>query len=140
MRRGAAGGPRPRLRAPAAPLGGHRDAAGRGVPARGRPGAPAPQAAVHGDLRKDRRPRAARAGAPLAGRRGMSSLLSQEIAGYLAVRRSLGFQMARPEKLLPQLAAYLEQAGAATLTTEHALAWAVLPGGSQNWHAYRLPA
>lgn len=68
----------------------------------------------------------------------MSGLLSREIAGYLAVRRSLGYQMARPEKLLPQLAAYLEQAGAATVTTEHALAWAVLPGGSQSWHAYRL--
>ena len=68
----------------------------------------------------------------------MSGLLSQEIADYLAVRRSLGFQMARPEKLLPQFAAYLEQAGAATVTTEHALAWAVLPGGSQSWHAYRL--
>jgi integrase len=68
----------------------------------------------------------------------MSGLLSREIADYLAVRRSLGYQMARPEKLLPQLAAYLEQAGAATVTTEHALAWAVLPGGSQSWHAYRL--
>lgn len=68
----------------------------------------------------------------------MTGLLSQEIADYLAVRRSLGFQMARPEKLLPQLAAYLEQAGAATVTTEHALAWAVLPGRSQSWHAYRL--
>jgi len=68
----------------------------------------------------------------------MTGLLGQEIADYLAVRRSLGFQMARPEKLLPQLAAYLEQAGAATVTAEHALAWAVLPGGSQTWHAYRL--
>lgn len=68
----------------------------------------------------------------------MTGLLSQEIADYLAVRRALGYQMARPGKLLPQLASYLEQAGAATVTTEHALAWAVLPGGSQSWHAYRL--
>jgi integrase len=68
----------------------------------------------------------------------MTGLLSREIADYLAVRRSLGYQMARPEKLLPQLAAYLEQAGAATVTAEHALAWAVLPGASQTWHAYRL--
>jgi integrase len=68
----------------------------------------------------------------------MTGLLSQEIADYLAVRRSLGYQMARPEKLLPQLTAYLDQAGAVTVTTEHALAWAVLPGGSQSWHAYRL--
>lgn len=68
----------------------------------------------------------------------MTGLLSKEISDYLAVRRSLGYQMARPGKLLPQLAAYLERAGAATVTTEHALAWAVLPGRSQSWHAYRL--
>jgi integrase len=68
----------------------------------------------------------------------MTGLLSQEVADYLAVRRSPGYQMARPEKLLPQLTAYLEQAGASTVTTDHALAWAVLPGGSQSWHAYRL--
>lgn len=68
----------------------------------------------------------------------MSGLLSREVADYLAVRRSLGYRMARPEKLLPQLAGYLERAGAATVTAEHALAWAVLPGGSPSWHAYRL--
>ena len=68
----------------------------------------------------------------------MSGLLSREVTDYLAVRRSLGFRMARPEKLLPQLAGYLERAGAATVTTEHALAWAVLPGGTPSWHAYRL--
>jgi integrase len=66
------------------------------------------------------------------------STLRQQIAGYLAVRRSLGFRLARPEKLLAQFAGYLEQAGADTVTTEHALAWAVLPGGHPSWHAYRL--
>jgi integrase len=66
------------------------------------------------------------------------SALGQQIAGYLAVRRSLGFRLARPEKLLAQFAGYLEQAGAGTVTTEHALAWAVLPGGHPSWHAYRL--
>jgi integrase/recombinase XerD len=65
----------------------------------------------------------------------MTGLLSREVADYLAVRRSLGYGMARPQKLLPQFTAYLEQAGAATVTTEHALAWSVLPGGSQSWHA-----
>jgi integrase len=68
----------------------------------------------------------------------MSGLLAREVADYLAVRRVLGCKMARPEKLLPQFTAYLEQAGAATVTAEHALAWAVLPGGAQSWHAYRL--
>ena len=64
--------------------------------------------------------------------------LSQPVADYLAVRRVLGYKLARPEKLLGQFTAYLEQAGASTVTTEHALAWAVLPGGDPSWHAYRL--
>jgi integrase len=68
----------------------------------------------------------------------MTGLLSQEVAGYLAVRRSLGYRMDRPEKLLAQFTAYLEDAGAATVTADHSLAWAVLPGGHPTWHAYRL--
>jgi integrase/recombinase XerD len=64
--------------------------------------------------------------------------LTGAVADYLAVRRALGYKLARPEKLLTQLTAYLEQAGAVTVTTEHALAWAVLPGGDPSWHAYRL--
>jgi integrase/recombinase XerD len=66
--------------------------------------------------------------------------LRDALAGYLAVRRSLGYQLARPEKLLGQFITYLEQAGAATVTIDHALAWAMLPGGDANWHAYRLAA
>jgi integrase/recombinase XerD len=68
----------------------------------------------------------------------MSAALRQSVADYLAVRRALGYKLARPEKLLGQFISYLEQAGAATVTTEHALAWAVLPGGDLSWHAYRL--
>jgi integrase/recombinase XerD len=68
------------------------------------------------------------------------SALRQAVADYLAVRRSLGYKLARPEKLLGQFAGYLEQAGAGTVTAEHALAWAVLPGGDPSWHAYRLTA
>jgi integrase/recombinase XerD len=66
------------------------------------------------------------------------SPLRQALAGYLAVRRSLGYRLARPEKLLAQFITYLEEAGAATVTTDHALAWATLPGGDANWHAHRL--
>jgi integrase/recombinase XerD len=66
------------------------------------------------------------------------SALSLKVADYLAVRRSLGYKLARPEKLLDQFTAHLERAGAATVTTEHALAWAVQPGGDPAWHAYRL--
>lgn len=66
------------------------------------------------------------------------SPLRQALAGYLAVRRSLGYKLARPEKLLGQFITYLEDAGTATVTTEQALAWAILPGGDANWHAHRL--
>jgi hypothetical protein len=66
------------------------------------------------------------------------SPLRQARAGYLAVRRSLGYKLDRAEKLLAQFITYLEQAGAATVTIEHALAWAALPGGDANWHAHRL--
>ena len=65
--------------------------------------------------------------------------MRRSVADYLAVRRALGYKLARPEKLLAQFTAYLEQAGAVTVTAEHALAWAVLPeGGDPSWHAYRL--
>ena len=66
------------------------------------------------------------------------SALRQALAGYLAVRRALGYKLARPEKLLAQFITYLEEAGASTVTTDHALAWATLPGGDANWHAHRL--
>ena len=51
------------------------------------------------------------------------SPLRQALAGYLAIRRSLGYKLARPEKLLGQFITYLEDTGAATVTTENALAW-----------------
>lgn len=66
------------------------------------------------------------------------STLRQSLASYLAVRRSLGYQLERPEKLLGQFISWLEDAGAATVTTQNALAWATLPGGDAYWHAYRL--
>jgi integrase/recombinase XerD len=68
------------------------------------------------------------------------SPLRQALADYLAVRRSLGYKLARPEKLLGPFITYLEAAGAGTVTTRHALAWAILPGGNQSWHALRLSA
>ena len=68
------------------------------------------------------------------------SPLRQPLADYLAVRRALGYKLARPEKLLGQFITYLEEAGAATVTTKHALAWATLPGGDASWHALRLSA
>jgi integrase/recombinase XerD len=66
------------------------------------------------------------------------SPLRQALDGYLTVRRSLGYKLARPEKLLAQFITYLENNGAVTVTTELALAWATLPAGDVNWHAQRL--
>jgi integrase/recombinase XerD len=55
------------------------------------------------------------------------SELSQHMRDYLRLRRALGFKLERAGRLLPQLVAYLEAAGAATVTSELAIAWARLP-------------
>jgi integrase/recombinase XerD len=57
---------------------------------------------------------------------------------YLALRRSLGYKLARPEKLLGQFIVYLDDVGLDTVTAEAAVTWARLPGGSSSWGAYRL--
>ena len=54
--------------------------------------------------------------------------LRQAAEDYLAVRRALGSKLPGYDRLLAGFAAYLEAAGAATVTTELALAWARLPG------------
>jgi integrase len=67
------------------------------------------------------------------------SALQQSLADYLAVRRALGYKLVRPGKLLAQFLEFLEDAGAATITTELALQWATLPvGGGHSWWSYRL--
>ena len=71
----------------------------------------------------------------------MTGLLRQELADYLALRRALGYRMARPEKLLNQFLDYLAHHGASRITVATALDWARLPaGGTLNWWAYRLAA
>lgn len=61
------------------------------------------------------------------------------LADYLAMRRALGFRLARTEKLLRQFLAYLDEADAETITTGHALEWASLPRGAHpSWPAARL--
>lgn len=64
--------------------------------------------------------------------------LRQALAGYLTVRRALGYKLVQHENVLGQFVTYLEDAGAATVTTAHALAWAAQPGGAASWHADRL--
>ena len=65
--------------------------------------------------------------------------LRQALADYLAMRRALGYCLARGEKLLGQLLTYLEDRGETRLRTETALAWATLPAGTDpSWWASRL--
>jgi integrase len=65
--------------------------------------------------------------------------LRQALDDYLSLRRSLGYKLRRPEKLLHQFLDFLDAAGAATITTEHALAWARHPEHADaNWWAQRL--
>lgn len=68
----------------------------------------------------------------------MSAISLQErVDEYLRLRRGLGFKLERAGLILPQLVAYLEAAGASTVTRELAIAWAQLPGSArpQHWAA-----
>lgn len=60
--------------------------------------------------------------------------LQEHVDDYLRMRRALGFKLERHGRLLPQLVAYLEAAGASTITRELAIAWARLPAGAQPSH------
>ncbi len=67
--------------------------------------------------------------------------LHGHLADYLALRRSLGFKLERPGQLLAGLVSYLEEAGAVTVTTAHALAWATAPADADpSWWRVRLAA
>jgi integrase/recombinase XerD len=67
------------------------------------------------------------------------SEMSGHVRDYLRLRRALGFKLERAGHLLPQLVAYLEAAGAATVTSDLAIAWARLPQHTHPNHwAQRL--
>jgi integrase/recombinase XerD len=67
--------------------------------------------------------------------------LREALAGYLELRRGLGFSLEREEKLLGQFITWLEDTGAATITTAGALAWVTLPSGaSPGWLKFRMQA
>lgn len=69
----------------------------------------------------------------------MTRPLRGHLADYLALRRALGYQLARPEKLLGQFLDYLAQHGESRITIAGALDWTRLPAnGGSNWWAYRL--
>jgi integrase/recombinase XerD len=58
------------------------------------------------------------------------SMLAAAAEDYLRVRRALGYKLERQGKQLHQFVAYLEQAGASTVTIEHAIAWATQPASA----------
>lgn len=62
------------------------------------------------------------------------SALDDHVTDYLRLRRALGFKLERAGQILPQLVAYLEAAGASTVTRELAIAWARLPASAQPRH------
>jgi integrase/recombinase XerD len=67
------------------------------------------------------------------------SALGEHAQQYLQARRALGVKLERHGRLLPQLVAYLEAAGASTITRELAISWARLPAGAHPRHwAVRL--
>src|SRR5229473_341057 len=123
---------------PPAALPGDRDAAGRGLAARGRAGAPPPQHAVHLDLCQGRPERAAPAGAALAGERGMSGLRTRA-EEYLAMRRALGFKLTSHGSRLMSFIRFCEDRGATTVTTDLAVEWATsTPSDHEAYQARRL--
>ena len=67
------------------------------------------------------------------------SALGEHAQQYLRARRALGVKLERHGRLLPQLVAYLEAAGASTITRELAISWARLPAEAHPRHwAVRL--
>ena len=65
--------------------------------------------------------------------------LSGHIRDYLAMRRALGFKLEKESRLLRDFAAFAEAAGVSTVTTDLAVAWAILPqNASPVWAAQRL--
>ena len=60
-------------------------------------------------------------------------------AEYLAMRRTLGYQLTDPEHLLQQFVDYLDTIGADSITIDNALTWARQPAGADPyWWSARL--
>jgi integrase len=56
--------------------------------------------------------------------------LRGHVADYLRIRRALGYRLEREEQRLGQFCTYLEAAGAATVTSGHAVDWARQPAAA----------
>jgi integrase/recombinase XerD len=57
-----------------------------------------------------------------------TTTLRERLADYIQVRRGLGFKLEAYPWMLGDFVSYLEEAGASTVTTELAVAWACQPG------------
>lgn len=57
--------------------------------------------------------------------------LARHLHDYLGMRRAPGFKLRFPGRVLPHFVAYVEAAGASTVSVELAIAWAGLPVGVQ---------
>lgn len=55
------------------------------------------------------------------------SRLAEQVTAYLRMRRALGYQLLRHERLLTDFAAYLDRRGEDRITVDAALAWATAP-------------
>jgi integrase len=65
--------------------------------------------------------------------------LDAYLEDYLRLRRALGYKLERHGRLLPQFVAYLDAAGATTVTSDLAIAWARLPAHTRpSYWAARL--
>jgi integrase/recombinase XerD len=72
---------------------------------------------------------------------GVSTVMALRLGDYLAMRRGLGFKLQRSAALLTDFVAFLDDAGATTITTDLAVAWARQPVGADAcWWAARLSA
>ena len=67
------------------------------------------------------------------------SELRSALQDYLRVRRALGHKLKNAERLLGQFVTYCEQSGASAVTTDLAVAWAILPvNADASWWSQRL--
>jgi len=62
--------------------------------------------------------------------------LAEIAQDYLRLRRSLGHKLAGAGRLLPRFVAFLDAAGAPTVTTELALAWAQQPDAKRGSYVH----
>ncbi len=72
------------------------------------------------------------------------SLLEQHLTEYLAVRRAMGYKLARAGKLLLQFTGWMAERDQRLINTELALEWATLPqataptGIASDWRSFEV--